>query len=152
MGIEKYVSGIKIISAPQETVYHRLSDLENLVPLFDPKRIEEIKKQNPKAPDIQLKDFRATSDECSFNMSPLGTVGIEIIEREASKLIKLTASKGVPFQVHCWVQLVEVDEKSCKIKITIHADLNPMFKMLSNKYLKEGVDQIAEALSKIAYT
>ena len=152
MGTEKYISEIKLISAPQEVVYNRLSNFKNLEQLFDPKRMEEIKKQYPDAPEIKLENFQATADECSFTISPIGTVGVLIAEREPFKTIKLAGSKSVPFQFSCWIQLVAVDEASCKVKITLHAELNPMFKMLVNKHLKNGVDQIAEALTKIPYS
>jgi carbon monoxide dehydrogenase subunit G len=151
MGTEKYISEVKVIPAPQEAVYNRLSNLKNLEQLFDPKKLEEIKKQYPDVPDIKLDNFQATEDECSFSVSPVGTVGVHITEREPSKMIKLSGGKSVPFQFNCWIQLVMVDETSCKVKITIHAELNPMIKMLVNKHLKQGVDQIAEALTKIPY-
>ncbi len=151
MGTEKYISEVKVISAPQEAVYKLLSNLKNLEQLFDPKKMEEIKKQYPDVPDINLDNFQATEDECSFSVSPVGTVGVHIVEREPSKMIKLAGSKSVPFQFGCWIQLVVVDETSCKVKITLHAELNPMIKMLVNKHLKKGVDQIAEALTKIPY-
>lgn len=151
MGTEKYISEVKVISAPQEAVYKLLSNLKNLEQLFDPKKMEEIKKQYPDVPDIKLDNFQATEDECSFSVSPVGTVGVHIVEREPSKMIKLAGSKSVPFQFGCWIQLVVVDETSCKVKITLHAELNPMIKMLVNKHLKKGVDQIAEALTKIPY-
>ena len=151
MGTEKYISEIKIITSPQEAVYDRLSNLNNLEQLFDPKKLEEIKKNYPDVPDIKLDNFQATADECSFSISPVGTIGVHIVEREPSKMIKLSGSKSVPFQFDCWIQLVKVDEASCKVKITIHAELNPMIKMLVHKHLKKGVDQIAEALTKIPY-
>ena len=151
MGTEKYISEVKLISAPQEAVYSRLSDFKNLEPLFDPARMEEIKKQFPDAPDIKLEKFRATTDHCSFSVSPVGKIEVNIVEREPSKLIRLEGGKSVPFQFSCWIQLVAVDDLSCKVKITLHAELNPMIKMLVNKHLKKGVDQIAEALTKIPY-
>ena len=151
MGTEKYISEVKVISAPQEAVYNRLSNLKNLEQLFDPKKMEEIKKQYPDVPDIKLDNFQASEDECSFKVSPVGTVSVHIVEREPSKMIKLGGGKSVPFQFSCWIQLVVVDETSCKVKITLHAELNPMIKMLVNKHLKSGVDQIAEALTKIPY-
>ncbi len=151
MGTEKYISEVKIIPAPQEAVYNRLSNLTNLEQLFDPKKMEEIKKQYPDVPDIRLDNFQATEDECSFSVSPVGTVGVHIVEREPSKMIKLAGSKSGPFQFNCWIQLVEVNEASCKVKITLHAELNLMIKMLANKHLKKGVDQIADALTKIPY-
>lgn len=151
MGTEKYISEIKLISAPLAVVYDRLSNFKNIEQLFDPKQMEEIKKQYPNAPDIKLDNFQATADECSFSVSPIGTVGVQIVEREPSKMIKLAGSKSVPFQFSCWIQLVPVDEASCKVKITLHAELNLMIKMVVNKHLKKGVDQIAEALTKIPY-
>ncbi len=151
MGTEKYISEVKTIAAAQEIVYNYLSNLSNLEQLFDPKRVEELKKQYPETPDIKLDHFRATSDECSFSIDPVGTVGVQIIEREPSKLIKLTGSQSVPFQFYCWIQIIPEDESNCKIKITLHAELSMMIKMLVNKYLKEGVDRIAEALTKVRY-
>ena len=151
MGIEKYESEVKNIASPQLSVYNQLANLKNLEPLFDPTRLEELKKQYPDTPDVRLDNFRATTDECTFSINPVGNVGVQIVERESPKLIKLTGSQSVPFQVNCWIQLLPVDESSCKVRITLHADLSPMIKMLVGKHLKDGVNQIAEALSKMHY-
>ncbi len=151
MGIEKYESEVKYIGSQQEHVYNHLSNLKNLEPLFDPSRLSELKKKHPETPDIKLDNFRATADECSFSINPVGKIGVQIIEREPSKLIKLTGNQSVPFQVNCWIQLLPVDDNTCKVKITVHADLSPMIKMLVGKHLKEGVNHIAEALSKVHY-
>lgn len=151
MGTEKYISDIKFIEAPQERVYDRLSNLENLEEFFDPKRIDELKKNYPDAPDIKLDNFRATADECSFTISPVGKVGVQITEREPSKLIKLTGSQTIPFKFNCWVQLLPTGPTSSKVKITLHAELNPMIKMMVDKHLKEGVNRIAEAITKLPY-
>lgn len=151
MGTEKYVSEVKLIPAPQEAVYTRLSDFKNLEPLFDPSRLAEIKKKFPEAPDLKLENFQATADQCSFSISPVGVVEVNIVEREPSKLIKLAGGKAVPFAFSCWIQLVPVDPSNCKVKVTLQAELNPMIKMLINKHLKQGVDQVAEALTRIPY-
>ena len=152
MGIEKYSSEAKFITSPQESVYNHLANLKNLEPLFDPNRLKELKNQHPSTSDIKLDNFSAIADECTFSINPVGNIGVQIIEREPSKLIKLTGSKSVPFQVNCWIQLLPVDENSCKVRITLHADLNPMIKMLIGKHLKNGVDHMADALSKLQYS
>ncbi len=151
MSIEKYDSEVKVIASSQESVYNHLSNLRNLEPLFDGNRLEELKKQYPNTPDVKLDNFSATEDECSFSISLIGQVGVEIIEREPSKLIKLAGSKALPFEVHCWIQILPLAENTCKIKITLHAELNQMIKMIIGKHLKSGVDQIAEALTRINY-
>lgn len=151
MGTEKYISEVKIILAPHVKVYERLSNLENLEEFFDPQRLEELKKKYPEVPDIKLDNFRATADECSFTISPVGKVGVQIVEREPSKHIKLTGSQTIPFKFTCWIQLLPVDVDNSKVKITLHAELNPMIKMMVDKHLKEGVNKIAEAITKIPY-
>ncbi len=151
MGTEKYISETKFITAPQERVYDRLSNLENLEEYFDPIRIDELKKNYPDAPDIKLDNFRATADECSFTVSSVGKIGVQITEREPSKLIKLTGSQTIPFKFTCWVQLLPTGPKTSKVKITLQAELNPMIKMMVDKHLKEGVNRIAEAITKFQY-
>ncbi len=151
MGTEKYASEVKIISAPHVKVYERLSNLENLEVFFDPQRLEELKKKYPEVPDIKLDNFRATADECSFTISPVGKVGVQIVEREPSKQIKLTGSQTIPFKFTCWIQLLPIDGDNSKVRITLHAELNPMIKMMVDKHLKEGVNKIADAITKIPY-
>ena len=151
MGIEKYESEIKFIAFSQECVYNHLSNLKNLEPLFDLNQSDEIRKQYPNIPDVKLENFQATTDECSFSVKPVGNIGIRIIELEPFKHIKLTGNQAIPFQITCWIQLLPVDETHSKVRITLHAELNPMIKMLVGKHLKDGVNHIAEALSKLHY-
>jgi hypothetical protein len=151
MGTEKYTSEVKTINFPVEKVYDRLSNLRNIEKLFDPERISEAKKKIPNAPDIKFENFQATEDECSFDIKPIGKVGFNISEREPNKLVKLKSNKGLPFDFNCWLQFLPVSEESCKVRLTLHAELNPMIKMMVNKHLEEGVNKIAEALTKIDF-
>jgi len=57
----------------------------------------------------------------------------------------------VPFSVNFWIQLLPLDEEICKIRLTLHADLSPMIKMMVNKHLEEGINRIADALTKIPF-
>ena len=51
-----------------------------------------------------------------------------------------------------WVQLVAIDENSCKIRLTLHAELNMMIKMMVASYLEKGIEKVAEMLSGIDYS
>ena len=151
MGTEKYVSEVKNIGYSHDLVYQKLSNLENLKPLLKPENIEKVREQVPDAPEIKIEEFEATPDQCSFKISPIGKVGMKIVEREPGKTIKLTGDGSVPFQFYFWIQLVPQDENSCKLRLTLHADLNPMIKMMVNKHLKQGIDHMAEAISRIPF-
>ena len=125
---------------------------ENIESLVNPEKLKEIKKQIPDAPNIQIENFEATENECSFSISPLGKVGLSVVDREPNNVVKLRGSEGLPIEINCWIQFLPVNEESCKVRLTLHAELNPMIKMMVNKHLEDGVNRIADALTRINYT
>ena len=132
-----FESTIRQINYPQQNVYSLLSDLSN---------IERIK---DRLPEDKIKDL--TFDENSISISsPMGAVKLNIIEREESKCIKFETEKS-PLPFNLWIQILPVDEVSCKIKLTIKAELNPFIKGMVSKPLQEGIEKIADALQMIKY-
>jgi hypothetical protein len=152
MGVEKYVSEPREIRYSQELVYNKLSNLKNLEQFISAEKIEELNRKGVDTKGFKVEDFAATEDRCSFKISPVGNVGIEIIEREPYKTIKIQGEKSVPFPVVFWVQLAKIDEESCKIRLTLHAELNPMIKMMVGGYLDKGVDKVADLLTSIDFS
>ena len=152
MGIEKYVSSPREIAWSQESVFAKLSNLKNLEQFVSAEKIEELNKKGVDTKGFKMEDFEATEDRCSFTISPVGNVGIEIVEREPFKTIKFQGEKSVPFPVTFWVQLAATDENSCKMKLTLHAELNMMIKMMVGGYLEKGIESLAEMLAKIDYS
>lgn len=152
MGLEKYVSEPRLIAHPQELVFAKLSNLKNLEQVISAEKIEALRQKGVDTKGFTLEDFEATEDYCSFKINPLGNVGIEIVEREPYKTIKIQGAQSVPFPVTFWVQLVNIDENSCKMRLTLHADLNMMIKMMVGSYLEKGIEKVAELLSSIDYS
>ena len=140
-GINKYMatfeSTIREINYPQQNVYNLLSDLSN---------IEKIK---DRLPEDKVKDL--TFDENSISISsPMGAVKLNIIEREEPKCIKFETEKS-PLPFNLWIQILPMNESSCKMKLTIKAELNPFIKGMVSKPLQEGIEKIADALQMIKY-
>ena len=152
MGTEKYMSEPKEINYSQELVFTKLSNLKNLEQFVSEEKLEELKNKGVDTKGFKLEDFSASEDRCSFSISPVGNVGIEIIERDPFKTIKFQGEKSVPFPVTFWVQLAPVGENSCKIKLTLHAELNMMIKMMVGGYLEKGIEKLAEMLTKVDYS
>ena len=152
MGTEKYISDPRVIPFSQELVFTKLSNLKNLEQFVSAEKIEELNKQGAKTSGFKAEDFEATEDRCSFKINPVGNVGIEITERIPFKTIKIQGEKSVPFPVTFWVQLVPFEESSCKIRLTLHAELNPMIKMMVDGYLVKGIDKLADLLTNIDYS
>ena len=135
----KFESSIREIQAPQQKVYDLLSNLENLEKVCD------------RVPEDKLKDFSFDHDSLSVNVPPVGSISMRIVEREEPKTIKFeTEQSPVPFNF--WIQLLPVTNESCKMKLTIKAELNPFIKTMVQKPLQEGLEKIADALQMIDYS
>ena len=136
--MSQYESNVKNIPYPQERVYAKLEDLNNLEGLKD------------KLPEDKVKDLTYSRDEATVNVPPLGNVTIRVIEREEPKCIKLEAA-GSPIPVTLWIQIIPDGEEASKMRVVAKAEINFMLRALIEKPLKDGVEKIADVLSMIAY-
>lgn len=146
--MNKYVSEVKDINQNIEIVYNFLSDFNNLGQFFNEYTLAQISQQIPK---VKIEDFRSDIDSCAFTISSVGEAGLRIIDREPAKIIKITGEGKIPFEVYLWIQLLPAGPYQCKIRLTLHAHLNMMLKMVLNNKLKEGINTIAEALTRFPY-
>lgn len=136
--MSQYESSVKCIPYPQESVYAKLEDLNN---------IEGIK---DKLPQDKVKDLTYSRDEASVNVPPLGNVTLRVIDREEPKCIKLEVA-GSPIPVTIWIQVIPNGENASKMRVVAKAEINFMLRSMIEKPLKEGLEKVAEALSLIAY-
>ena len=151
MSTSTFESNIKQIPHKQESVFNTLSDLNNLQVLKD--RFEKVKDQIPedKRKEMEkLKDLRFDSDSITINAPMVGDLKMRIIDRDFPKSIKFeTENSPIPFNF--WIQLLPTGEFSCKMKLTIKAELNMFIKGMVKKPLQEGIEKIADALAMIPY-
>ena len=151
MSTSTFESNIKQIPHKQGSVFNTLSDLNNLQVLKD--RFEQVKDQIPedKRKEMEkLKDLRFDSDSITINAPMVGDLKMRIIDRDFPKTIKFeTENSPIPF--NCWIQLLPTGEFSCKMKLTIKAELNMFIKGMVKKPLQEGIEKIADALAMIPY-
>lgn len=136
--MSQYESSVKCIPYPQERVYAKLEDLNN---------IEGIK---DKLPQDKIKDLTFSRDEASVNVPPVGNVTLRVIDREEPKCIKMEIA-GSPIPVLVWIQIIPNGEEASKMRVVAKAEINFMLRSMIEKPLKEGLEKIAEALSMIAY-
>lgn len=146
-----FESSIRQIPYPQQNVYDKLSDLSNLKTLKE--RYELMKDNMPEEARKQaeaIKDLQFDQDSLTVNVPPVGTIRLKVVDREEPKCIKFeTEQSPVPFNF--WIQLLPVTNTSCKMKLTIKADLNPFIKQMVKKPLSEGIEKIADVLQMIQY-
>lgn len=136
--MKRYESQVKMIAASQSSVYRMLSDMNNVALIQD------------QIPADQVKDLKFDANSVSCNVSPVGTVSLSIIDREPEKCIKFTTTQS-PMAMTMWIQIVSTGDNSCKIRLTLEADINPFIAKMVEKPLKDGLEKIADTLTIIPY-
>jgi len=134
----KFESSVKQIPYPVEDVYRNISDLSNLERVRD------------RVPEDKLNSFSFDRDSVSVNVAPVGDLKLRIIDRDENKCVKFeTEQSPIPFNL--WIQVLPTSETGSKMKVTVEADIPFMLKGMVAGPLEDGVEKIADALSKIPY-
>lgn len=136
--MSQYESSVKQIPYPQEKVYSKLENLNNLEALKD------------RIPQDKVKDFSFDHDQATVEIPQLGKVTIRVVEREEPKCIKFEAV-GSPIPVNLWIQIIPDGDTASKMRVVAKAEVNFMLRGMIEKPLKEGLEKIAETLALIQY-
>ena len=80
---------------------------------------------------------------------PLGTVTIQVVEREEQKLVKL-AVNGAPVETCIWIQMLP-SAGTTALRVTVGAELNFFIRKMVESKLKPAPDAIAQMLCAIPY-
>lgn len=132
-----FESSVRQIPHSQQAVYNMLSDLSN---------IDRVK---DRIPADKLNDLTFDADSMSIS-TPMGAVKLKIVDREEPKCIKFETEQS-PLPFNFWIQILPVTDTTCKMKLTIKAELNPFIKGMVSKPLQEGIEKFADALQMINY-
>lgn len=136
--MDQYESSVKCIPFPQERVYAKLEDLNNLEAIKD------------KLPADKVKDFTYSHDEVSATIPPLGNITIKVVDREVPKCIKLEAV-GSPIPANMWIQIIPDGDAASKLRVVMRTELNFMIRPMVEEPLKDGLEKMAQVLSSIQY-
>lgn len=150
----KYESQIKQVPFSQSAVYAKLSDLTNLAVIkerFDDPNVQ-AKISADKIEEVRnaVNQMEFTTDTVSAPAGPIGTIAVQIVDREPEKCVKFTSTNS-PVSFKLWVQMLPTGDTSSKLKVTIDADLNFFMKQMVGSHLEKGVDKFADMLAMIPY-
>ena len=121
------------INKSAEYIFNYLSDFNNFEKLM-PKQVTE---------------WTSTSEECSFNINGMATIGMKIIDKTPSTKISITTNGKVPFEFKLFVLLTETDATHCVGQLTFESDLNMMMKMMVEKPLTNFFNMLAQKMKDI---
>lgn len=155
----KIVSEVQKIPHMVGDVYGFFSDFRKIAKVFElaasnPQVQEQIEAQTKKKLNIKdhIEHWEATEDNCTFVIKGFGEAGLQFVEKEENKTLKLTGYGRSPFEFYLWIQLIEKGPYDTRIRLTVHAELNAMMKIMLKKKLEKGINQLAEGLTQIPYS
>ena len=129
--MEKYESKQVQIRRPAEMIYAVASDFSNFTPMLRE----------------QVEEWEATADRCSFKVKGF-KVALCMVEREEPKMVKIASEQPSPLNFNFWLQLHSVAPDDTRMKLTLHAEIPMMVRMMIGGKLQQGLDRIAEKIAE----
>lgn len=120
------------INNTAENIFNYLSDFRNFEKLMP----------------SQVTNWQSTSEECSFTINGMATIGMKIIEKTPFSKITISSSGKVPFDFKLFV-LLEDKGANCIGQLTFESDMNPMLKMMVEKPLGNFFNMLAQKMKDI---
>jgi carbon monoxide dehydrogenase subunit G len=124
------------ISKSQTEIYEFLSDFNNF---------EKLMPEN-------VSNWESTSDECSFSVKGMASIGMAISDRMPDDQILISSTPKSPFRfnLNCFVE--NVDKTQSITQLVFEADLNPVIQMMAEKPLTNLFELIIEKLKEVHST
>jgi carbon monoxide dehydrogenase subunit G len=130
----KLESKIGKINSSEETAYKFLSSFDNFKKFI---------------PADKIQNWESTEDSCHFTIDGIGETGMRIIEKEPFKSIKIAGEESGKIDFNFWIQLKQVAENDTRIRLTIQAQISPMYQIIVKKPLQTFLDTLVEHMEKI---
>lgn len=136
----------KIIAAPAEKVFDKLSNLDNLKPL-----LERIPRDNIPQDKLEMfENLKVTADTITIPAGPVGAITLRVTDRLPYSLIRLDG-EGTPVPLNMQLEIGSRGENECEVQIAIHIDIPVMLKPMISGPLKKIVDQFSQVLGAIPF-
>lgn len=134
----KYWGDVKTIPYSDTVVFRTLSDLNNL------KQIENL------IPKDKIESVSFEKESVSFIVDSIGSVIFSLMVSEPNELIKFKLEKP-PFDIFLSIMLTSKSEKITELALLVEYSLNLFIKGLFEKWMRELIDTLSDALVKLPY-
>jgi len=127
----KFTTQEVTVNKRAEVFFEYISDLSNLKDIMP----------------TQIENFKSTNSTCSFKVTGMPTIELEITKKIKFSRISLTAQESqIPFSLNCFIS--EKAETTCIVRVEIDAELNMMTRMMVEKPLNNILEAIEKKLQK----
>ncbi len=142
-----YNSGEVSLHASAQTVYDKLSNLENLRGLLEKVPADQI----PDDKRQMFDNITITSDSITVPGGPVGALTFRVKEKKEPSLIKLEG-EGAPVVMSLVMHITPDGEEYSRAKVDIDIAIPPMLKPMVNGPLQQMADQFGQVLNAIPFS
>ena len=131
--MSSYKSDKIIIKKNDEDLFNILTEFENLKNFLPP----------------NIEKFEVKGETCVIKVTNLPEIKLNIHEKISNKFVSYLASESpVPFLMKSFIE--KIDNDSCHLIFEIDIELNLMTKVILEKPIKNFINQISNAASKLS--
>ncbi len=133
MSVTKIESEKVEVNNSAENIFNYLSDFNNFQKLMPP----------------QVTNWTSTTEDCSFTINGMATIGMKIIDKAPFTKITISSNGKVPFEFKLFVLITETGANSCVGQLVFESELNMMMKMMVEKPLGNFFNMLAQKMKDI---
>ena len=117
-----------------ENVFNFLADLNNFEKLM---------------PKDKISNWTSNSNECSFEINGMSTIGMKFQETSPYSYLKLVSHGKNPFSFTLDVKFEKTEKDSVISQMIFSGDINPFLKLVVEKPLTNFFNQLVENLGQV---
>lgn len=140
-----YTSPEVTLQASAETVFNKLSNLENLKSLLEKLPQDQI----PEDKREVFNNMTITPDSLSIP-GPMGNLTFRVTEKVSPTLIRLTG-EGSPVPISLGMKIKPESENTSKAKVDIELEIPAMLKPMVGGHIQKMADQFGQVLTAIPF-
>jgi len=97
----------------------------------------------------QVMNYQAGYEQCSFEISSMGRVSLEMKERIEDKMIRAASTAGTAINFELIVNLVPESAGASIVQAELNAELSPMLAMLARNPLNNFINMLVDKLKEV---
>ena len=141
-----YSSPDVTLNASAETVFSKLSNLENLQSMLNKVPADKI----PEDKRQMFENIHITPDTIQVPGGPMGNLTFRVTKREEPSLISLTG-EGIPINMSIDLRIKPVSESSSTAKVDFNLDIPALLKPMVGGQIQKIANQFGDVISAIPF-
>jgi hypothetical protein len=99
-------------------------------------------------PEGTIKNWQSSYDSCSFQVPPLGTASVRIIETIPSSVVVFSGDALQKNDFELVVNISENEKKLAVVSLVLTAELNPVLKMMASGPIEQFLETLITEMEK----